>query len=420
MRVLLIGSGAREHAVAWKLAQSPRVDALFTAPGNPGTAALGTNLPVEDFDAIVQEVGRRKIDLVFVGPEEPLSRGVVDFLRERQIPVFGPTRDAAVLESSKAFARSLMRRHNIPGPEWEAFDSVDRAISYIKRFKVAPVVKADGLAAGKGVTVAATQEDAILAVEHAMRDGAFGAAGKRVVIEERMRGVEASVFAITDGKTTVTMIPACDYKRARDRDEGPNTGGMGAYSPPEFLDAAQLRRVRESIIEPTLKAMAELGRPYTGVLYVGLMLDGDSIRVVEFNCRFGDPETQVILPRLKSDLLELLLATAEGRLAEVEIEWAQEPCVGVVLASGGYPGSHQTGKVVSGLDRVDPDVAVFHAGTRAAGGQIVTGGGRVLTVSALGADLQAARDKVYANLERIAFEGSFYRKDIALRALARR
>ena len=421
LNVLVVGSGAREHAIAWKLAASPRVKRVLAAPGNAGTAALGQNLALDagDFEGLAKAVEANGVDLVVVGPEGPLAAGIVDFFEKRSIPAFGPNRRAAEIEGSKTFAKDLMVKHRIPCAASETFDNFEQAKSYVLGLDRSPVIKADGLAAGKGVTVAETKEEAVQAVETAMVEGAFGDAGRMVLVEERLRGVEASVFAFTDGETVLTTIPACDYKRVCDGDSGPNTGGMGSYGPPEFLDEAMVRRVDETILTPTVLAMAKEGRPFKGVLYAGLMLDEGGPKVLEFNCRLGDPETQVILPRLKIDLLDVIEGVVNGRLARVELQWAQEACVGVVMASGGYPGSYRTGHPIGGLDKLDDGVMVFHAGTRREGSQVLTDGGRVLTVSALGSDLREARDRAYANVQRITFDGAHYRRDIARRAIER-
>ncbi len=419
MRVLVVGSGAREHAIIWKLAQSDRVSHMYAAPGNAGTATAASNLALdaEDFTGLAEAVREHRIDLIVVGPEVPLAGGIVDFFEGKGVPIFGPSRKAAAIEASKAFAKDIMQRYAIPNAESATFDDFKAAKTYVESLSEPPVIKADGLAAGKGVTVPETLQEAVAALEQSMLAEAFGAAGKRVVVEERLRGVEASVFAFTDGETAVTTIPACDYKRARDADRGPNTGGMGSYSPPEFLDDVMVRRINETIMTPTVRAMAREGKPFKGVLYAGLMVDGDSAKVIEFNCRLGDPETQVILPRLETDLLTIIEATIEGRLDRTTIDWSPGACVGVVMASGGYPGPYGGGHPITGLDEVDPEVAVFHAGTKIENGRPVTAGGRVLTVAARGRDVADARDKAYVNVERIRFKDAHYRKDVALRAI---
>ncbi|MBI3744456.1 MAG: phosphoribosylamine--glycine ligase [Chloroflexi bacterium] len=421
MKVLVIGSGAREHALAWKLSKSPRVKAVYAAPGNAGTALLGENLPVagEDLRGLSDAVQAKHIDLVVVGPEGPLAAGAVDHFRKLGVPVFGPSQKAAQLESSKAFAKGIMRKYGIPCARGETFESFDAAKKFVEAAPKPPVVKADGLAAGKGVMVPATKQEAIAALQDAMVKGIFGPAGKRVVLEECLDGVEASVFAFSDGEHVMTTIPACDYKRVNDGDQGPNTVGMGSYSPPEFLSDDMIKRIHERVMVATVRAMASEGIPYTGVLYAGLMVSKDDFKVIEFNSRLGDPETQVILPRLESDLLDVIEAVIAGRLDRVSMKWTSQPCVGVVMASGGYPGNYVKGKPISGLDDVDDDVQVFHAGTKLQGGVPVTDGGRVLTVSAIGKDMRGAMAKAYDNVRRIRFEGAHYRKDIALRVVQR-
>jgi phosphoribosylamine--glycine ligase len=424
MNVLIVGGGSREHALAWKLRQSARLTDLFAAPGNAGTAAVARNLPigVMDFESIAGAVRQHRVDLVVVGPEDPLAGGLADFLHERGIAAYGPSRAAAEIESSKSFAKDLMASAGIPTAAHRVFDDVEAASRYLDELEAtggaAPVVKADGLAAGKGVTVAASFDEARAAVCAALVDRTFGAAGSRVVIEERLVGREVSAHAFCDGMTAVPMVYACDYKRVRDGDAGPNTGGMGAYSPPGFVDEALAARIRDTVIEPSVRAMAAAGRPYRGTLYPGLMITDAGPKVVEFNCRFGDPETQVLMPRLDSDLLPVLDAAVRGGLSEIEVTWSSQAAVGVVLASGGYPGPYQTGLPVRGLDRVDSDVLIFHAGTRPEGdGRVVTAGGRVLTVVATAPTLTEARERVYDNARRIEFEGRHYRADIALREL---
>lgn len=420
LNLLIVGSGAREHVLAWKFSQSSRVDRIFTAPGNAGTATLGDTIAVDalDFEGLAAVVQSNRIDLVVVGPEDPLAAGIVDDFQGRGIPIFGPSKEAAVLESSKSFAKDLMRRHGIPCARGEKFTSFEDARKYVEGLAEPPVVKADGLTAGKGVVVAESTAQAVDALKNAMVSGTFGEAGRRVVIEERLVGLEASVFGFTDGKTVLATIPACDYKRALDGDIGPNTGGMGSYSPPEFLDDAMLQRITDTILVPTVRAMEAEGKPYKGVLYAGLIIVEGEPKVIEFNCRLGDPETQVILPRMKTDLLDIMQSSIDGTLHREALEWTPGACVGVVMASGGYPGSYKTGYPISGLDEIGPDALVFHAGTRSQDSVPMTAGGRVLTVTALGRDVAQARDRVYEKLERIEFRDAQYRRDIGLRAVA--
>ena len=415
MRVLIIGGGAREHALAWKLGQSPRLEALFVAPGNAGTAELATNVPGEQTaSGIVVAAKAERIDLVVVGPDNALAGGIVDRLAEAGVAAFGPTRAAARIEWSKSFAKELMQRHGIPTAAYATFTDAEAALRYVREQAKPPVVKADGLALGKGVVVAATRDEAEAAVQAAMIEGAFGAAGRRVVIEERMRGREASCHVLSDGTTVLALPLSRDYKRALDGDGGPNTGGIGAYSPLEDIDAALGESIVRTIAEPAIRAMAAEGAPFQGLLYPGLMLTAEGPKVIEFNSRFGDPETQVLVPRLEGDLLDLLWRSATGTLAGATIAVSSQATVGVVMASGGYPGPYRTGMVIEGLEDVDGDALVFHAGTALDGaGRVVTSGGRVLTVVGLGATVAEARAKAYDNVRRIRFERAQYRRDIA-------
>ncbi len=417
MNVLLVGSGAREHAIAWKLRQSPKLADLFVAPGNAGTAAIATNLPVKasDVDALVDTARERRVDLVIVGPEDPLSRGLADRLDAAGIPVFGPSQSAARIEASKAFSKQLMLSHGIPTAAATAFSSRVEARNYVEGLSRPVVVKADGLAAGKGVFVCDTPNEALRAIDLMMGDDAvFGEAGRTVIVEERLSGREVSAHAFTDGVSVAPMPFSCDYKRIFDGNEGPNTGGMGAYSPPMWLDEALEPFIHERITEAAVRAMAEEGAPYRGVLYPGVMVTAEGPKTLEFNCRFGDPETQVLLPRLKSDLLEICLAVANNRLGEADVEWSTDACVGVVMASGGYPDDYQTGYPIAGLGTVEPDALIFHAGTTLGDdGSVLTAGGRVLTVVATGPTLSDARAKAYRNVQRIHFTRAHYRNDIA-------
>ncbi|HET9014711.1 MAG TPA: phosphoribosylamine--glycine ligase [Thermomicrobiaceae bacterium] len=419
MRVLVVGSGAREHALAWKLVQSPRLEALFVAPGNAGTAAVGTNLPIaaNEVEALADAAERHAIDLTVIGPEEPLARGIVDRFRERGRRVVGPTADAARIESSKVWAKEVMAAAGVATARSGRYTDLDAALDAVADAPLPIVVKASGLAAGKGVVVAETRGEAEQAVRSMLDEGALGEAGREILIEEYLSGREVSLLALTDGTTTYPLIPACDYKRAGEGDAGPNTGGMGAYAPVPAVDAGAGAGILHDVIEPTLAEIAHRGRRYQGVLYAGMILTSDGPKVLEFNCRFGDPEAEVILPLLDADLLDLLDATADGRLAAVAPPtWHAGTCVGVVLTSGGYPGAYQTGRVIHGLDRLPEDVVAFHAGTRREpDGTVVTSGGRVLTLVARGADFAAARRRVYEAAATVTFDGAAYRRDIAAR-----
>ena len=417
MNVLLVGSGAREHALAWKLRQSPKLTDLFVAPGNAGTAALGTNLPLKasDVEGLTRAAKENRCELVVVGPEDPLARGLVDRLAVEGIAAFGPSRSAAQIESSKAFAKALMERHGIPTARTAVFSNRTDARNHIEGLGEAPVVKADGLAGGKGALICDTKAEALRAIDMMMGEQAiFGAAGRTVVIEERLSGREVSAHAFSDGRTTLPMPFSCDYKRALDGDEGANTGGMGAYSPPAWLDTDTAHAIDERITTAAVNAMMDDEAPYRGVLYPGIMVTPDGPKVLEYNCRLGDPEAQALLPRLKTDLLEICLAVANNRLHQVEVEWSEQACVAVVLASGGYPEEYQTGFPISGLGQLEEDVLVFHAGTELTSiGSVVTSGGRVLTVAALGDTLTEARAKAYRNVQRVHFSLRHYRRDIA-------
>ena len=412
----MVGSGAREHTIVWKLAQSSRITDLFAAPGNAGMAkqAQVIEIKADDTESLAKFARENKIDLTVVGPENPLAAGIVDKFQEAGLTIFGPTQAATEIESSKVFAKDLMQKNGIPCAKSATFDNYEKAVDYIWQQKPPIVIKADGLAAGKGVIIAANTKEAEKALEGIMKTKQFGEAGDRVVIEENLLGREMSFFVFTDGQKALPTVPACDYKRIYDGNEGPNTGGMGSYSPPPFYNSILGDIIMKTIMEPTILAMADEGRPYSGTLYGGLMLASNTPKVIEFNARLGDPETQVVLPRMKTDLLEVILAVLDKKLDKISIEWREEACVGVVMASGGYPGKYETGLPISGLDEVDKDIMVFHAGTKAGpGGEILTSGGRVLTVAALGKNLAEAREKVYNNIGRIRFSGCYYRKDIA-------
>ncbi|MBD3669536.1 MAG: phosphoribosylamine--glycine ligase [Gammaproteobacteria bacterium] len=424
MKVLVIGSGGREHALAWKCAQSPEVQNVYVAPGNAGTAhepkMANVAIEVEDIPALLEFARANTIDLTIVGPEAPLVIGVVDAFREAGQPIFGPSRAAAELEGSKAFTKDFLARHAIPTAAYQNFTEVEPAIAYIREMGAPIVVKADGLAAGKGVIVAMTENEAIAAVQDMLSGNAFGDAGHRVVIEEFLDGEEASFICMVDGEHILPMATSQDHKRAGDGDTGPNTGGMGAYSPAPVVTPEIHERIMHEVIEPTVKGMADEGRPYTGFLYAGLMIMGDgSPKVIEYNVRFGDPETQPIMMRLKSDLVSLSLAAIEGKLDSVSAEWDPRASLGVVLAAGGYPGSYAKGDAIQGIPREETDRKVFHAGTAEQDGDIVTSGGRVLCVVALGESVAQAQDRAYEWVERIDWKDVSYRKDIGYRAIAR-
>ncbi len=401
----------------WKLAQSPKVKEIYVAPGNAGTAQIARNLGISpsNIEGLAKTAQEKGIELVVVGPETPLAEGIVDRFQGMGIPIFGPTKGATQIESSKAFAKGLMQKYGIPCARSKTFTEYSKAKEYVEQQTPPIVIKADGLAAGKGVIVADSIPQALEALSDIMEAKTLGTAGDQVVIEECLSGREMSAFAFTDGRTVVPMVPACDYKRIYDGDQGPNTGGMGSYSPPHFHTPELAKMVMETIMEPAVKAMDKEKRPYKGVLYGGLMITTEGPKVLEFNARFGDPETQVTLPLLKIDLVDILLAVINGNLEQINVECSEDACVGVVMASAGYPGSYKTGFPITGLDNLDKDILVFHAGTKLGSepGQVLTNGGRVLTVAATGKTIAQAREKVYANIPRIHFEGCHYRKDIA-------
>ncbi|HUY89457.1 MAG TPA: phosphoribosylamine--glycine ligase [Pirellulales bacterium] len=423
MNVLIIGNGGREHALAWKIAQSPRSERIFVAPGNAGTAAEAENVDLQpnDFAKLIKFAKENQVGLTVVGPEAPLAAGIVDAFSAEKLRIFGPSKAAAELESSKVFCKNLLRHADVPTADYRVFRTADRAVTFLKEREDVPVVvKADGLASGKGVVVCAGRNEALEAVERIGRAKEFGDAGNQIVIEERLDGQEASVLAITDGQTIVTLPPAQDHKRAHDGDTGPNTGGMGAYCPTPLLDEAALRWVEEHVLVPTVHAMKRSRRPFRGVLYAGLMLTNQGPKVLEYNVRFGDPECQPILMRLKSDLLDVLEATALGQLDRLEpLKWDPRPAVCVVMASEGYPGKYQTGRPIRGLEEAAKvtDVKVFHAGTATASGQVVTNGGRVLGVTALGNTISSAKLQAYTAVKAIRWEGAWCRKDISDKAL---
>lgn len=421
MNVLVVGGGGREHALVWKIAQNPRVKKIFAAPGNAGMAQLAECVPVkaEDIDGLLSFARSRSVDLTIVGPEGPLSEGIVDAFQNAGLRIFGPAKKAAEIEANKAFAKDLMRKYGIPAAEYGTFKERSQAEEYI-RAKGAPiVVKAAGLAAGKGVVVAETVEDALAAVDLIMGKKAFGSAGDVVVIEECLKGEEASFMAFTDGRTVVPMASSQDHKRVFDTDKGPNTGGMGAYSPAPVVTEQIEKLAMEKIMVPTVRAMEKEGRLFQGVLYAGLMILQGEPKVLEFNARFGDPETQPVMARLESDLIDIIEAILDNKLSAIPISWKSDPAVCVVMASGGYPGGYEKGKAITGLDRAAEvkNVMVFHSGTALKSGVVVTDGGRVLGVTGTGPSIAAAIDSAYAGVQEISFDGAHYRRDIGARAL---
>lgn len=425
MKVLVVGSGGREHALVWKISRSPRFNSLpskiFCAPGNAGISELAkcVDIKVEDIQGLLAFAKKEEIDLTVVGPEVPLTMGIVDEFEKEGLRIFGASRVAAEIEGSKAFSKWLMMKYGIPTAEFESFTDREKAISYVKEKGAPIVVKASGLAAGKGVIVAMTLEDAIAAVDSIMGDRSFGPAGDTVVIEEFLEGEEVSLLAFTDGDTVIPMSSAQDHKRVFDNDEGPNTGGMGVYSPAPVLTDLLLDKVMKDIMLPTIKGMAAEGRPYKGVLYAGLMITPKGVKVLEYNARFGDPETQPLMMRMKSDLIDVMYAVIDERLKEITIEWDKKAAVCVVMAAGGYPGDYRKGDEIKGLDdaaRTD-GAMVFHAGTSNYRGMVVTNGGRVLGVTALGSDIREAINKAYQAVSKITWNGVHYRKDIGRRAI---
>jgi phosphoribosylamine--glycine ligase len=423
MKVLVIGGGGREHALTWKIAQSPLVAKLYCAPGNPGIAAHAecVDIPVSDLDALLAFAQSNEIDLTVVGPEDPLSRGIVDRFESKGLKIFGPSQAAAQLEASKAFAKRVMDKYGIPTARHEVFTNADSAIAHVRKQGAPIVIKADGLAAGKGVTVAQTIDEAVDAIRAMMSEKVFGEAGARVVVEECLIGEEASILAFCDGGTVVPMLPSQDHKAANEGDTGPNTGGMGAYAPAPVVPKEALPEITRTVLQPCIDGMAREGTLYKGVLYAGLMITAQGPKVIEFNCRFGDPETQVVLPLLSSDIVPILLACCDRTLDRAPIEWSDDSCVSVVMASGGYPGPFEKGLSITGIKTAEKDeaVKVFHAGTKQSGGDTVTNGGRVLNVTAIGPDLRAAIVSAYDAVSHIHFANAHYRTDIGKKALDR-
>ena len=425
MNVLIIGAGGREHALGWKAAQNPNVETVFVAPGNAGTALepklKNVNIGVEDTAALVAFAQEHAIELTIVGPEAPLVIGVVDAFNEAGLPIFGPTQAAAQLEGSKAFTKDFLARHKIPTGAYANFTEIEPALAYVREQGAPIVVKADGLAAGKGVIVAMTLEEAEDAIKDMLAGNAFGDAGSRVVIEEFLDGEEASFIVMVDGENVLPMATSQDHKRVGDKDTGPNTGGMGAYSPAPVVTPEIHNRIMEEVIYPTVRGMAAEGNPYTGFLYAGLMIDQDGTpKVIEYNCRFGDPETQPIMMRMQSDLVELCLAAVDKKLDQVESKWDPRASIGIVLAAGGYPAAYNKGDVISGLPQTEVEgEKVFHAGTENKDGNVVTNGGRVLCATALGHSVSEAQQRAYDLAKQISWEGMFHRNDIGYRAIAR-
>ena len=421
MKVLLVGGGGREHALAWKIAQSPRLTKLYVAPGNPGTAELGENVPIEatDTSALVAFAKEKKIDLTLVGPEDPLADGIVDRFKSAGLRIFGPTASAARLEADKAFAKQLMRQYSVPTAEARVFTDARAALIYLDSREEPPVIKAAGLAKGKGVIVCGTMDEARGAVRDIMQKKVFGDAGDTLIIEERLTGQELSILAFVDGHHINIMETCQDHKPIGDGDTGPNTGGMGAYSPVPIVTAKMHRRIESEILVPIVDAMIRTSNPYRGCLYAGLMLTPAGPKVIEFNCRFGDPETQPLMMRLKTDLLDVLDAAVENKLDTVQMDWDDRAAVCVVMASGGYPGEYEKGIPITGLDDVkdEADVQVFHAGTKEVDGQMLTNGGRVLSVTGLGKDIADAQEKAYGAVSKIYWQGVRFRKDIGDKAL---
>ena len=421
MKVLVIGSGGREHTLVWKITQSPKVSKVYCAPGNAGISRLAqcVNIDTDSIEKLIDFAKKEKIDLTVVGPELPLSQGIVNEFNKQGLRIFGPSKEATEIESSKAFSKYLMKKYNIPTANYQVFQNSKKALDYIKKQTFPLVIKADGLAAGKGVFIVKSLDQARDALNALMEEKKFGEAGRQVVVEEFLEGEEVSILAFCDGKTVVPMVTSQDHKKIFDNDLGPNTGGMGAYSPVPFYPDEFEKRVLEEILKPTVKGLRNEGKEYKGVLYAGLILTKEGPKVLEFNARFGDPETQVILPRLKTDLIDILNAVIDSTLHKINIQWEDNAAVCVVVASGGYPEKHQKGKVISGLERLEKmkDMIAFHAGTKFQEGRVVTSGGRVLGITAWDETISKAKEKAYKGVNKIYFEDMYYRKDIAVKAI---
>ena len=420
MNILIIGNGGREHAIAWKIKQSPLLGTLFCLPGNAGTESIATNLTNIDIahhQSIIDVVEANTIELVIIGPEQPLADGLADVLNANNIKVFGPTATGAQLEASKSFSKSFMKDAGLPTSNFDIFSDIDSALAFIYKHESSItnyVIKADGLAAGKGVILPNNVEEATHAINQIMSEKIFGDAGNKLIIEERIPGKEVSAHAFSDGKNIIPMPFVCDHKPVFDGNKGPNTGGMGCFSPPQWLSNELQKSINQNISAKTIDSLSKIDIDYTGVLYPGLMINGENINILEYNCRFGDPETQILMSKLQSDLLEICLAAADKRLDQITIKWDERPTVGVILASGGYPGKHEVNKVITGLDDVDDDINVFFAGVKNANGKLLTAGGRVMAVVGSGETLDEAREKTYKNVSKIKFDNMHYRTDIGL------
>ncbi|MDO4617967.1 MAG: phosphoribosylamine--glycine ligase [Clostridia bacterium] len=419
MNILVVGGGGREHTIVWKIAKSPKVDKIYAAPGNAGIEELAELVPLKatDIDGVVKFAKEKEIDLVMVAPDDPLVMGMVDALEKEGIRAFGPRANAAIIEGSKVFSKDLMKKYSIPTAGYEVFDNAEKALEFVKNGSFPTVIKAEGLALGKGVIIAKDLAEAEDGIRSIMEDKVFGESGSRIVIEEFLTGPEVSVLAFCDGKTVKPMVSAQDHKRAYDNDEGLNTGGMGTFSPSRLYDDAKAKECMENIFLPTVEAMAKEGRPFKGVLYFGLMMTEKGVKVIEYNARFGDPETQVVLPRLKTDLVEIMEAVIDERLDEIEIEWEDNAAVCVVLASGGYPVKYQSGYEIEGLDKIAEcdDITVFHAGTKKEDGVFKTAGGRVLGITATAKDLDSAIKRAYEGVEMVTFKDCHFRRDIGIK-----